>query len=217
MQQQQMDKELTNQVVRDSLDVYMAEMAHRKQQLVRLLLQQLRSVSIKSPAYLENRHAGERPGACIQIYACVDDVHIVDAMDDVLTAHMQFMRHLGAIELDVNSDKCSLLYFHQSTHAPARPTCLVPPLASMRLRSLHAWIASWAGRLVCLARSFGASSLAASLYRQRCCCWCTQSAGWTTCSAASTGGTGAGGPRLSRHAAQGGSLRAGPGSRRGQQ
>jgi hypothetical protein len=55
-------------------------------------------------------------GDRIRIYAYVDDVHIVGSVDDVLTAHMQLIQHLRDIELKVNPDKCSLLYFHQQTH-----------------------------------------------------------------------------------------------------
>lgn len=55
-------------------------------------------------------------GTRIRIYAYVNDVHIVGSTHDVLTAHMQLIQHLRDIELTVNSDKCSLLYFHQRAH-----------------------------------------------------------------------------------------------------
>jgi hypothetical protein len=55
-------------------------------------------------------------GNRIRIYVYVDDVYIVGTLDDVLTAHIQLIQHLRDIELVVNPDKCSLLYFHQSTH-----------------------------------------------------------------------------------------------------
>lgn len=55
-------------------------------------------------------------GDRIRVYAYVDDVHIVGSIDDVLTAHMRLIQHLRDIELNVNPDKCSLLYFHSRPH-----------------------------------------------------------------------------------------------------
>ena len=52
-------------------------------------------------------------GERIRVYACMDDVSI----DDVLTAHLRLIRHLHDIELNVNPDKCSLLYFHSDTYS----------------------------------------------------------------------------------------------------
>ena len=50
------------------------------------------------------------------MYAYVDDVYIVGEVDDVLAAYAAFIEHLRDIELTVNAAKCSLLYFHDSTH-----------------------------------------------------------------------------------------------------
>ena len=55
-------------------------------------------------------------GDRIRVYVYVDDVYIVGSIDDVLTAQMRLIQHLRDIELNVNSDKCSLLYFHSRTH-----------------------------------------------------------------------------------------------------
>ena len=52
----------------------------------------------------------------IAVYAYVDDVHIVGAVDDVLAAYTAFVEYLGRIELRVNAAKCSLIYFHNHTH-----------------------------------------------------------------------------------------------------
>ena len=77
-------------------------------------------------------------GARIQIYAYVDDVHIVGAFDDVLTAHMQFIQHLRAIELAVNPDKCSLVYFHQRTHPLTTVQSLAVTGAGLQWTEEHA-------------------------------------------------------------------------------
>ena len=53
----------------------------------------------------------------IQVYAYVDDVHIVGAVEDVLAAHTQLIEYLSNISLTVNPDKCSLIY--SSTDSPA--------------------------------------------------------------------------------------------------
>ena len=50
------------------------------------------------------------------MYAYIDDVHIVGSVDDVLAARTAFVNHLRQIELSVNLEKCSLLYFHDHTH-----------------------------------------------------------------------------------------------------
>ena len=55
-------------------------------------------------------------GDRIRVYAYVDDVHIVGSVEDVLTAHDRLIHLLRDIELNVNPDKCSLLYFHTHTH-----------------------------------------------------------------------------------------------------
>ena len=64
---------------------------------------------------------------CITVYAYIDDVHIVGSVNDVLAAHTAFAAHLQQIELSVNPDKCSLLYFHDETH----------PLTSAQLQTVR--------------------------------------------------------------------------------
>ena len=59
-------------------------------------------------------------GNKIDVYAYIDDVHIVGDVDDVLAARDAFVRHLKDIELAVNPDKCTLLYFHNDTHPLTR-------------------------------------------------------------------------------------------------
>ena len=72
-------------------------------------------------------------GSRITVYAYVDDVHIVGELDDVLAAHTAFTQHLHDIELTVNRAKCSLLYFHHTTH----------PLTTEQLRSVRAAGLQW--------------------------------------------------------------------------
>ena len=72
-------------------------------------------------------------GSRITIYAYVDDVHIVGELDDVLAAHTAFAQHLRDIELTVNRAKCSLLYFHNTTH----------PLTAGQLQSVQAARLQW--------------------------------------------------------------------------
>ena len=77
-------------------------------------------------------------GARINIYAYVDDVHIVGSVEDVLTAHMRFTQHLRAIELAVNPDKCSLVYFHQATHPLTTVQSLAVTGAGLQWTEAHA-------------------------------------------------------------------------------
>ena len=59
-------------------------------------------------------------GDRITVYACIDDVHIVGTVDDVLPAYTTFTQLLKDIELAVNPTKCSLIYLHNNTQPLTR-------------------------------------------------------------------------------------------------
>ena len=85
-------------------------------------------------------------GSRINVYAYVDDVHIVGEVDDVLAAHTVFVQHLRDIELTVNAAKCSLLYFHAATH----------PLTAAQCQLVHTVGLQWDASLSAAADVLGA-------------------------------------------------------------